>query len=305
MVFTHFFTSCIAAGPEKCALAALNKTAAELEQDTWNLFDKVREAPLSIGPNIFDLVAIKGLFVGQLKDTFTWPATSQLLAVLLYGSEVDAQTVLTPLLNPATSGAPDHLASFAFTTGLWGIHCGDRIPRLASFEEAIPEFTRLAETSRLMSDVAAWVTVHCAQWPWHAKETYMGDFHVRTKNPILIAGNIYDAHTPIRSAHNVSAGFEGSGLLTVNGTGVSHLFPQRSQQNTDHLQHCALSAPSECSFASIVAYWSSGTLPGPGSVCQAAGPYDGYTWTDVFAAMSPTNKTEPLEKRADYRLWSS
>ncbi|KAK4444342.1 alpha/beta hydrolase fold-domain-containing protein [Podospora aff. communis PSN243] len=280
MVFSHFFTSCIAAGPEKCALAALNKTAAELEHDTWALFDRLREAPLSIGPTVFDLVSIKGLFVGQLKDTFTWPATSQLLAVLLYGSEAQTQAVLGPMFSPATSSQPDHLATFAFTSALWGIHCGDRIPRLASFEESIPEFKRLEETSRLMSDVAAWVTVHCAQWPWHAKETYMGDFHVKTKNPILIAGNIYDAHTPIRSAHNISAGFEGSGLLTVNGTG-----------------HCALSAPSECSFASIVAYWSKGILPEPGSVCQAAGPYDGYTWTDVFAALAPTNGTQ-LERRA-------
>jgi hypothetical protein len=48
----------------------------------------------------------------------------------------------------------------------------------------------------------------------------LGDFKVKTKNPILVAGNIFDAHTPLKSALNITVGFEGSGLLVVNGTGV-------------------------------------------------------------------------------------
>ncbi|KAK0639542.1 TAP-like protein-domain-containing protein [Cercophora newfieldiana] len=284
-VFSYFFTSCIEAGPTKCALAALNKTASELEQDTWDFFDKVREAPIPVGSAILDLLVVKGIVVEQLKDTFLWPTTSQLLAVLLYGSDMEAQAVLDPLLNRAGISP---LAGFNFTQALWGIHCGDRIPRLGSFEEAIPEFAKLAETSRLMSDVAASITSHCAQWPWHAKEAYPGDFKVKTKNPILFAGNTRDAHTPIRSAYNVSSGFEGSGILEVNGTG-----------------HCALSAPSECSFAVIAAYWGNGTLPSTGSVCEAAGPFDGYTWADVFEAGTATNKTERIERRTAYRWWSS
>lgn len=199
----------------------MNKTAAALEKDTWALFDTIHKAPLAVGSTIVDRMAIKSFIVEQLKVTIGWPLLSQVLAVLLYGTDAQKQAVLTPLLEPALIGQSGPVESFAAVQSLWGIHCGDRLPRLDSFEKAVPEFQKLAETSRVMGDVAAWITAHCAQWPWHAKETYQGDFKVKTKNPILVASNIFDAHTPLRSAQNVSAGFEGSGLLVVNGTGVS------------------------------------------------------------------------------------
>lgn len=75
-----------------------------------------------------------------------------------------------------------------------------------------------------MGDIVAQITAHCAQWPWRARETYAGNFRVKTRNPILVASTARDSHTPLRSPRNVSAGFEGSGLLVVNGTGVSGTF---------------------------------------------------------------------------------
>jgi hypothetical protein len=67
-VFSYFFETCVEAGPEKCALAALNKTAEELELDTWAWFDFVRETPIAAGITIFDLIAIKGSLVETLKS---------------------------------------------------------------------------------------------------------------------------------------------------------------------------------------------------------------------------------------------
>jgi hypothetical protein len=148
---------------------------------------------------------------------------------MLYGSDESRQRVAEALIGGIMD--TDASRSLEVVDNLWAIHCGDRIPRADAFGEIAPAFAELSRISRFQGDAVHWLTAHCAQWPWHAKETYAGGFRVRTKNPILVATNSRDAHTPLRSALNVSAGFEGSGLLEVNGTGVS-----------DHV-HLLVSAP--------------------------------------------------------------
>ncbi|CAI4212347.1 unnamed protein product [Parascedosporium putredinis] len=85
----------------------------------------------------------------------------------------------------------------------------------------------------------------CALWPFEAKERYEGDFHVKTKNPLLFIGNTYDPVTPLASAKNMSAGFEGSVVLQHNGFG-----------------------PSNCTIKAIQKYFASGELPEADTVCE-------------------------------------
>jgi hypothetical protein len=70
-------------------------------------------------------------------------------------------------------------------------------------------------------DVATVTISTCAQWDFEAKERYGGDFRVKTSFPPLIIGNTWDPVTPLKSARNVTALFEGSVLLQHNGHGVS------------------------------------------------------------------------------------
>lgn len=65
----------------------------------------------------------------------------------------------------------------------------------------------------------------CAQWKIEPKERYTGDFNVKTKHPVLFIGNTNDGLTPLVSAKNVSSTFEGSVVLTVDGYGVSFIYP--------------------------------------------------------------------------------
>jgi hypothetical protein len=219
MVFSFFFTSCIEAGPKYCYLAGLNKTAAELEQDTWRFFDSFRDAPMAVGANLLDVGSIKSLMIGTLKANSQWEDIAAFLAVMMYGSEVQKQAAVDYIVSKEFDGPADR--DFPVVEGLLGIHCGDRLVRAQSFEDAAPALAELSNTSRLVGDTVQWITTHCAQWPWHAKETYKGDFQVETKHPILLVSNSRDAHTPLRSAMNVSSGFEGSRVLEINGTGVS------------------------------------------------------------------------------------
>lgn len=281
-MFSHFFAACIEGGEEKCALAGLNKTAEELEADTWAFFDSLREEPIGAGPVVFDSLTVKADIVERLKWTGGWPELSVILKGLVYATRAERKALLTTFAEGLSESLGDN--ALAPVTALWGIHCGDRTVRAEDFGEIAPVFDRLHNTSRMIGDVVAWVSTHCAQWPWHADEVYMGDFHVETKNPILITSNSRDAHTPLRSAQNISTGFEGSVVLEVNGSG-----------------HCIINAPSACGFRALVAYWLNGTLPEEGTLCETAKAFDPYSWKDVFEEVGATNGTESVERRAAYR----
>ncbi|KAK3384095.1 TAP-like protein-domain-containing protein [Lasiosphaeria ovina] len=282
-VLSYFFTSCIEAGPGKCALAAQNKTAAELEQDTYSFLDVIRAAPIPTGAYLADENGIKSFILQELKDTHGWPTLSQILAVLVYGSDATKRQLLGVLYAAEEAANALGVHSIDSTQSLWGIHCSDRVPRIDSFDKAAPVFTKLNNISRLVGGLVAYITTHCAQWPWHASSPYTGDFRVKTKNPILVASNSRDAHTPLRSALNVSAGFEGSGFLEVNGTG-----------------HATISAPSVCGFRALVAYWTNGTLPSPGTVCETAQPFDNYEWSDAIAEATGSKNATSLKERVVY-----
>lgn len=237
--FTSFFTSCISAGPSKCALASLGKSAAALEADVWAYFDTIRARPLAAGTSIFDLTAVQSHAVEQLRNTASWPAFAELLADLVYSTEAQQRARLEAFMGQMEAGGLLGPAAFDVVQSLFGIHCGDRTVRLpAEFgDEAAATFERLRKTSRLIGNNVAHTTAHCAQWPWRAKETYMGDFKVKTRRPVLVASNTLDGFTPLRTAMNVSEGLEGSGLLVVNGTGVGALLNPLVVRGLLTLQH--------------------------------------------------------------------
>lgn len=106
---------------------------------------------------------------------------------------------------------------------LIGIHCSDRAARAGTLEDLMPTLEKLANVSRVMNGVPDGINVPCAQWKLQPKERYEGDFQVSPRRPVLIIGNTWDGLTPLRSAKNVSSGFEGSVVLEVNGYGVSVL----------------------------------------------------------------------------------
>jgi hypothetical protein len=151
--------------------------------------------------------------VQAFYDVSSWPGLATSLNMLLTGNFGDLSLALDIPLETEYENAQ---TSFR----LAGIHCSDRVPR-ASFEEFLPAAYELLNTSKTYGGLVVGIGMTCAQWKFEAKERYEGDFHVETKNPILVISNSHDAHTPIASGRNVTAGFEGSVLLEVDGYGVS------------------------------------------------------------------------------------
>jgi hypothetical protein len=102
---------------------------------------------------------------------------------------------------------------------LFSIKCGDTLSQPAVKEDFLLFLKERAKVSRF-SGLAAATPIQCAQWQIRAKERYRGDFRVNPKTPVLLIGNTFDPVTPLASAFNVSAGFEGSVVLEHGRRGV-------------------------------------------------------------------------------------
>ena len=101
----------------------------------------------------------------------------------------------------------------------WGIACSD-----AGFRAGSPEdmYSLVAAQENVSSfaDIFMPQIWPCAQWRMQAAERYTGNFMAKTSFPLLFTNGLYDPVTPLSSAFNASAGFEGSVVLTHNGHGV-------------------------------------------------------------------------------------
>lgn len=211
-VFSGIFSGCVAA-PENCALARGNVTAAELEQSAWDILDTVKYRPIPIGNSLLDYSTLKGVYQSALYAASSWPDFAIALNALLTANS-------TELAEYGGALDVENEADVQLLMSIIGIHCGDRDARTSSFDDILPAIDTMYNTSRVMGDSTGALTMLCAQWKIQPKERYDGDFQVKTKNPVLFIGNTYDGHTPLKSAYNVSSGFEGSVVLEVNGYGV-------------------------------------------------------------------------------------
>ncbi|KAL4788568.1 TAP-like protein-domain-containing protein [Aspergillus varians] len=273
-VFSAIFSECVKVGPELCPLAAHNRTAEELETAAYGLIDTIKYQPIPVGQLVLDYAAVKSIYAQALYSQRGWSTVTTLVDILIYGAEgpLEALVGASPAINTSATNLP---ALISADISLVGIYCLDNQVRTQDFEDFVPAINKLYDLSRVMGDLAMGSYMRCQQWKVKPKETFRGSFdHVQTKKPLLFLGNTLDGHTPLKSAYNVSSGFEGSAVLELDGFG-----------------HGSTSVPSECSLKAISAYWVNGTLPESGTRCaRNAEPYTGDWWPQVFETAG-VNKT--------------
>lgn len=195
-----------------------NYTAEEMEAAAWKVADDLKTNPLQLGNGtVFDYTVMRGLFGLSIYGPNNWPLLMEVLSYMTTNQVNDPAFIKT-----ATTIVKQFVGALGTIPALYGIHCGDRVPRFDTLEEYRPVQARLSNISKVMDGSTA-LNMACGLWKTDAKERYMGDFQVKTKNPILLSSNRYDGHTPLISAYNVSSGFEGSSVLVVNGFGVSFM----------------------------------------------------------------------------------
>ncbi|OAQ72013.1 peptidase S33, tripeptidyl-peptidase [Pochonia chlamydosporia 170] len=264
-VFSAIFVHCLN-NPTECRLAKHYKTAEELENAIWKMIDTLKYHPVPMDRYIIDNTAVNALIQGALYATKYWQNLTTVLDMLLTNN-IDKDVMMDALRNIRMPlDEDDLLPTTDAVFALLGIHCSERSVRAKTYDEFLPTLHRLYNTSRVIASASLPGCMTCAQWSMDAKERYEGDFRVHPKNPVLIIGNTYDAHTPIRSARNISSGFKDSVVLEVDGYG-----------------HSSLRLPSACTLEKISAYWSTGAMPLPNTVCQVdSPPFSNITWFDVI-----------------------
>jgi hypothetical protein len=262
-VFEQMLTEC-AESPALCSFAQ-NRTASELIDFTWNWFDELKFNPvvLSIPPfgdSFIVTYTIARTFLQRtLYSPASWPSFLKIWKAVL---ENDGLSVLNFILNQ-TAPAVDAEAQL-------GIKCGDVWEPQDDREEIRTLQEARSASSRSFGDTADILPAICAQWRLSAQEKYRGTFEVSTSSPILFVGNTADPVTPLASARNMSAGFEGSVVLEHGGFGHSIVTTKASR----------------CTVDAIRAYFADGTLPAPDTVCATEEvEFGSLGWAELLEEM--------------------
>jgi hypothetical protein len=205
-----------------------------LEDYIYSFLETIKYNPVVVptgaGMSFVDYTSIKSILFKSLDAPSQWPDIAAILGALISG---DFETIGEYFSKSASGGSGmDAEAQF-------GIKCSDSTQGATNITEVLPIIEARHEASRF-GDAADHVIMRCARWPMPAKERYEGDFNIKTKFPVLVIGNTYDSVTPLASAKNVSAGFDGSFLLQQNSYGVSSLGRRNSKLSTDNLNSTPL-----------------------------------------------------------------
>lgn len=252
-VFSLFCSTCIAT-PQLCALAH-NQSSAELENDLLALFYKLKSHPLPVSfPDGLGGLANYTYMTNQvntaLYEPTTWPGLSVLLAGLLAGN--------TTLVTEASL----IITSNVFQDWLSGIRCGDNRVRVSEPSDLNSNISATeAESPIFGSDVVSSYYT-CAQWSFFAKGNFSwppSAVPIRTANPVLLVGNLYDPVTPLASAKSNSADSEGSVVLQNDGIGVSAWHALQDTADRETAYHRPLAGfPLHCkSHTSVLVQWNS------------------------------------------------
>ncbi|KAK2796673.1 hypothetical protein FQN51_009114 [Onygenales sp. PD_10] len=255
--FTSYLQDCVKS-PDECALAGEGIRAPDLEKAVYNALDKLKYQPAVFAGQFIDHSFVKSLIRPSLYNPSRYANLSIALDALINGD--------IPKLVASSASLAAPWGSGSITEAPYGIPCSDKKTGKHSFDEVMPALQALSEETRLMEGVGNTVAMTCSQWKFQAKERYEGNFQVKTKHPMLVIGNTYDAATPLKSARNMTAGFEGSVLLEHGGSG-----------------HCSSQHGSVCTGNVIRKYFVDGELPLPGTLCMPAySSFAAKTWDDII-----------------------
>ena len=223
-----FFEACLA-NPERCLLAQDGSSVGDLLEKTYQRLYDLKFKPFVIGSDLTtDLInynLIKGVTFSSLyQPAFYWQYLGAALHALLVGNT----TLLAESLSHLPGGqGVGSAAPFSPSTpdALYGIQCGDTSLRSDNLTSLQPILDATVAAGRITGENFVYLEpLSCALWRFSAKERYSGDFQAQTKSSILFVGGPNDPVTPLVSARNMSAGFEGSEVLQHNGYGVSCVF---------------------------------------------------------------------------------
>jgi len=255
-VISSFFEFCHQAGPSKCPLYA--PTVAEIQQRVGTIVDSLSQAPIPIPFQSKSPVVLTKKMIRRLMFMSTYSPLA-MFKVVADGLIAIETYNLTTLGNLIESYSDSNVECNCQTTSPWltateafyAIACGDgdEIPDGPGDYSAY--FEKLAAKSSFASQIWGIHYLQCAQWKIRPKSRFMGPLAGNTSHPLLILSPSFDPVCPLKDARAVQRRYTGSGLLVQNSYG-----------------HCTIASPSLCTAKRLRAYFTEGTLPAEGTVCE-------------------------------------
>ncbi|KAF8608853.1 alpha/beta-hydrolase [Ceratobasidium sp. AG-I] len=295
---TEFLSSCVEAGPKRCAFAtapngAVATTTSSLRKRLNALYARLRDDPMTVadslaGPGVLKASDLKGMIFVALYSPYLWQDVAQHLAEVEQGNPANLYGLIyqqfynIPHRNFTDNVFDRHMEEYGLSTAFPSIICSDSSQVKATVEEYIKYSHELLDISPTGDEWATTIGL-CNNWPFRAIERYSGPWTVakglkKTKFPILFMSTSADPVTPLASAVKISKGFgnKSATLLVQKGPG-----------------HTTISLPSLCTIKSVQKYFLDGKVPTNGTYCTAE---PGYIFP-VNGTSASRRSTDALEER--------
>lgn len=269
-ILDKFFEYCAEGGPEECSFytpggaSAIKQEFDDLLQD---VFAHPRAVPSSLtrGPDVITWSDVKSMVrLGMYQPLIYLPMVSDLLVDIAKGNgslfadfknmdrdhscpsaECKIAGPYSQECNAAGDNGADATLAILCTDGE-GLGQVDEI----GFQQY---WHALQNQSRVLGDWWAHTRLGCVGWKTRARSRFGGPFSGNTSHGILLIGNTLDPVTPLNNAQRMAANFPGSVVLQQDSEG-----------------HTSWSSPSVCTAKVAKAYFQTGVLPEPDSICEPA-----------------------------------
>ncbi|CAO2656749.1 Nn.00g055520.m01.CDS01 [Neocucurbitaria sp. VM-36] len=256
-----FYTFCHHSGPGVCPLATANGTVSDVEERFQSIVQSLYHNPLvlssSQGPEILTFSDVKLLIFGAVYQPMT---AFGLIAELLAAVEAGKGEILNELsfayrrghvYQCPVNGSEYHGPKLMSPVAEFAILCGDGLDQSHVDIDEFAEYWDLLERiSPTAGSIWSMLRMRCASWKIRASYSFEGPFGANTSHPILFVSNTADPVTPLRSGRIMHSLFPGSGILIGDSAG-----------------HCSVSTPNPCTLNHVRAYFQTGVLPPPETVC--------------------------------------
>lgn len=268
-IIDKFFQYCYEAGPEGCSFYASGGPRAikvSYNHLLLDIFKRPRAVPSSPtrGPDVITWSDVKSMVrLGMYQPLIFMPMVADLLTDVSVGNgslfadfkyvehtpscpstDCKAAGPYSQECNDTPEGSEDATMAILCTDGE-GLGEVDE----SKFQQ---HWHALQNQSTVLGDWWAMNSLACVGWKTKAKWRFPGPFTAQTSNPMLFIGNTLDPVTPLDNARRMAANFPGSALLQQDSEG-----------------HTSWSSPSLCTAKAARAYFQTGAIPDPGTICKA------------------------------------
>ncbi|CAO1616787.1 unnamed protein product [Sympodiomycopsis kandeliae] len=255
-VLKGFFTTCVDAGPEHCALATSvpksikgKEEAAQFLQTSFNdQIESLRTKPVPVAQSDFPGIATyydyKAAYFHEMYTPSGWP---QLANISLQTEEQEwapfmnangLKKYVKPLKGSYTSPEATHsigCADSMHPTGHWDL------AQYVAFEKAMEKQSPFAA-----EHWSAYGAMCEGAWKIRGADLWRGSFNSTPANPILFASNTYDPVTPLREARKMQKSFGG---------------PNKLLHVQDGYGHCTIALTSRCGQKTVADWFVRDKLP--------------------------------------------